>query len=120
MGEFKDEGISGTKGRDRRPGFDTLHRGIIRRDFDMVAAWSVDRLGRSLQDLIGFLSELKSKDVDLYLHPQSVDTSTPAGRALFPMLGVFVGTIVTEPTRNVPARSTCALRDEAAGSVPAS
>jgi DNA invertase Pin-like site-specific DNA recombinase len=54
VGEFKDEGISGTKGRDQRPGFDTLPRGIIRRDFDMVAAWSVDRLGRSLQDLISF------------------------------------------------------------------
>jgi DNA invertase Pin-like site-specific DNA recombinase len=86
---FKDEGISGIKGREKRPGFDALLHGITRRDFDMVAAWSVDRLGRSLQDLIGFLNELKAKDVDLYLHQQSVDTSTPAGRALFQMLGVF-------------------------------
>jgi hypothetical protein len=72
-----------------RPGFDKLHPGIIRREFDMVAAWSVDRLGRSLQNLISFLSELKAKEVDLDLHQQSVDTSTPAGRALFQMLGVF-------------------------------
>jgi DNA invertase Pin-like site-specific DNA recombinase len=72
-----------------RPGFDKLHPGIIRREFDMVAAWSVDRLGRSLQNPISFLSKLKAKEVDLDLHQQSADTSTPAGRALFQMLGVF-------------------------------
>ena len=55
----------------------------------MVAAWSVDRLGRSLQQLLAFLGELKAKGVDLYLHQQGLDTSTPAGRALFQMLGVF-------------------------------
>ncbi len=55
----------------------------------MVVAWSVDRLGRSLQDLVGFLGELHGKDVDLYLHVQGLDTSTPAGRAMFQMLGVF-------------------------------
>ena len=87
--EFADEGISGSKGRDKRPGFDRLHRGIVRREFDMVAAWSVDRLGRSLQDLVGFLGELQGAAVDLYLHKQGLDTSTPAGRAMFQMLGVF-------------------------------
>ncbi len=55
----------------------------------MVAAWSVDRLGRSLRDLVTFLGELQAKDVDLYLHVQGLDTSTPAGRAMFGMLGVF-------------------------------
>jgi DNA invertase Pin-like site-specific DNA recombinase len=86
---FADEGVSGAKGRDQRPGFDALCKGIARRDFDMVAAWSVDRLGRSLQDLVGFLGELHGKHVDLYLHQQGLDTSTPAGRAMFQMLGVF-------------------------------
>src|SRR5882724_2959911 len=86
---FADDGISGAKGRDQRPGFDALCLGIARRDFDMVAAWSVDRLGRSLQDLVGFLGELNGKHVDLYLHQQGLDTSTPAGRAMFQMLGVF-------------------------------
>jgi DNA invertase Pin-like site-specific DNA recombinase len=86
---FADEGISGAKGRDQRPGFDALCKGVARRDFDMVAAWSVDRLGRSLQDLIGFLGELHGKHVDMYLHQQGLDTSTPAGRAMFQMLGVF-------------------------------
>src|SRR5262249_20563305 len=70
-------------------GFDCLLKGIARRDFDVVAAWSVDRLGRSLQDLIAFLGEMHAKEVDLYLHQQGLDTSTPAGKGLFQMLGVF-------------------------------
>jgi len=86
---FSDEGVSGAKGRDRRPGFDALLTAISRRQIDLVAAWSVDRLGRSLPDLVGFLSEVQAKDVDLYLHTQGLDTSTPAGRALFGMLSVF-------------------------------
>ena len=57
---YRDEGISGAKGRDKRPGFDAMHKDASRRKFDIVMAWSVDRLGRSLQDLIGFLSELHS------------------------------------------------------------
>jgi DNA invertase Pin-like site-specific DNA recombinase len=86
---FKDQGVSGAKGRDKRPGYDQLCSGIARREFDMVAAWSVDRLGRSLQDLVGFLGELHAKGVDLYLHQQGIDTSTPAGKAMFQMMGVF-------------------------------
>jgi DNA invertase Pin-like site-specific DNA recombinase len=86
---FSDPGISGARGRDQRPGFDQLQRAATRREFDMIAAWSVDRLGRSLQDLVAFLSEIKGADVDLYLHQQAIDTSTPAGRALFQMMGVF-------------------------------
>ena len=57
--------------------------------FDMVMAWSVDRLGRSLQDLVGFLSELHALRIDLFLHQQGLDTTTPAGKALFQMMGVF-------------------------------
>src|SRR5271156_1091400 len=67
---FTDAGISGTKGRDKRPGYDRLCCGVARREFDQVAAWSVDRLGRSLQELIALLSELHAKGVDLYLHQQ--------------------------------------------------
>ena len=86
---LEDAGISGAKGRDRRPSFDRLHRLITRREIDMVMAWSVDRLGRSLQDLVGFLAELHAGGCDLYLHAQGLDTSTPAGKAMFGMLGVF-------------------------------
>ena len=84
---YRDEGISGTKGRDKRPGLDALLKGVARREFDIVAAWSVCRLGRSLSDLIGLLGELRSRDIDLYLHQQALDTSTPSGRMLFGMLG---------------------------------
>jgi len=84
---FSDHGVSGTK--EQRPALAKLLQAVARRDVDVVAAWSVDRLGRSLQQLLGFLGELKAKGVDLYLHQQGVDTGTPAGKALFQMLGVF-------------------------------
>lgn len=89
VAEFTDNGISGAKGRDERPGLHNLLQAVARRDIDMVMAWSVDRLGRSLQDLVGMLGELHGKHVDLYLHQQGIDTSTPAGKALFQMMGVF-------------------------------
>jgi DNA invertase Pin-like site-specific DNA recombinase len=89
VAEFVDDGISGAKGREQRPAFDQLHKAIVRHEFDMVAAWSVDRLGRSLQDLVGFLGEVHGAGVDLYLDRQGLDTSTPAGKAMFQMLGVF-------------------------------
>jgi DNA invertase Pin-like site-specific DNA recombinase len=86
---FADEGISGAKGRDKRPGFDALLKAVARREVDIVAAWSVDRLGRSLSDLVAFLSDVRGQGCDLYLHQQAIDTSTPSGRMLFQMLGVF-------------------------------
>ena len=86
-GIFSDHGISGAK--EKRPAFARLLQGMTRKDFDIVAAWSVDRLGRSLQHLLSFLGELKAKGVDLYLHQQGLDTGTPTGKALFQMLGVF-------------------------------
>ncbi len=89
VGEYVDDGISGAKGRDKRPSFDRMLKDATRRRFDMVAAWSVDRLGRSLQDLVSFLGEIRAAGVDLFLEQQGLDTSTPAGRAMFGMAGVF-------------------------------
>ncbi len=86
---YKDHGISGAKGRDKRPAFDAMCRDASRRQFDVVMAWSVDRLGRSLQDLVGFLGELHALGIDLFLHQQGLDTTTPAGKAMFQMMGVF-------------------------------
>ena len=86
---FRDQGVSGTRDAHQRPGFARLLQAVARREVDVVAAWSVDRFGRSLQQLLAFLGELKAKGVDLYLHQQGLDTSTPVGRALFQMLGVF-------------------------------
>ena len=86
---FEDAGISGAKGRKDRPALDGLLKSVARREVDMVAAWSVDRLGRSLTDLLDCLRELHAKGVDLFLHQQGLDTSTPSGRAMFQMMGVF-------------------------------
>ena len=86
---YLDHGISGAKGRDKRPAFDRLHRDATRRKFDVVMAWSVDRLGRSLQDLVAFLEHLRETRVDLFLHQQGLDTTTSSGRAMFGMLSVF-------------------------------
>src|SRR6266850_4239918 len=86
---YKDHGVSGAKGRDKRPSFDVLCRDATKRQFDVVMAWSVDRLGRSLQDLVSFLSEIHALGIDLFLHQQGLDTTTPAGKAMFQMLGVF-------------------------------
>lgn len=87
--EFVDHGISGAKGRDQRPAFDEMCKAVVRRELDLIMTWSVDRLGRSLQHLVSFLEELHSKKVDLYLHQQGIDTTTPAGKMMFQMLGVF-------------------------------
>ena len=86
---FKDEGISGAKGRDERKGFDELIKGAVKKDFDMILCWSVDRLGRSLQDLVSFLNEIHSVNCDLYIHQSGIDTSTPSGKMMFQMCGVF-------------------------------
>jgi DNA invertase Pin-like site-specific DNA recombinase len=85
----RDEGISGARGRDKRPGLDAMLKGVTRGEYDVVAAWSVCRLGRSLPDLLGLLAELQARGVDLFLHQQALDTGTPAGRMLFGMLGLF-------------------------------
>lgn len=106
---YADEGISGAKGREKRPGLDALLKGIARKEFDMVASWSVCRLGRSLQHLIALLSDLDARGVDLYLHVQAIDTSTPSGRAMFGMLGVFAEferAMISERVRAGLARSS--------------
>jgi DNA invertase Pin-like site-specific DNA recombinase len=105
---YSDEGVSGARGRDKRPGLDAMLKAITRREFDMVAAWSVCRLGRSLQHLITMLGDLDARGVDLYLHVQALDTSTPSGKAMFGMLGVFAEferSMISERVRAGLARS---------------
>ena len=87
--EFVDQEISEAKGRDQHPGFDAMLRAVRRGEVGRVMGWSVDRFGRSLKHLMGFLQELQSNNVDLYLHQQGINTGTPTGRILFQMLGVF-------------------------------
>jgi DNA invertase Pin-like site-specific DNA recombinase len=87
--EYVDQGISGSKGRDERPAFKKLTQAAAAGKLDMVAAWSIDRVGRSLQHLVEFMEELKEQGVGLYLHQQNVDSSTAAGKAMLSMCGVF-------------------------------
>ena len=89
VADLADEGISATKGREKRPEFDRLLKMVARKEINLIACWSVDRLGRSLQHLVTFLSEINERGVDLYVHTQGLDTSTAAGRAMFSMLSVF-------------------------------
>jgi DNA invertase Pin-like site-specific DNA recombinase len=77
---YRDHGVSGAKGRDQRPQFDALCKDATKRQFDVIMAWSVDRLGRSLQDLVGFLTEVHALKIDLYLHQQGLDTTTRPAR----------------------------------------
>jgi DNA invertase Pin-like site-specific DNA recombinase len=84
-----DAGISGSKGRDGRPGLDTMLRDASKRRFDVVMAWAIDRLGRSLIDLLGTIQTLEACGVDLYLDQQNIDTTTPAGRLMFQVTGAF-------------------------------
>src|SRR5262249_12066293 len=86
---YRDHGISGTRGRDKRRAFTKLGLEAAGREFDMGMAWSVDRVGRNLQDLVAFLSELHALKIDLFLRKQGLDTTPPAGKAMFQMLGVF-------------------------------
>jgi len=86
---FKDEGISGAFGREVRAQYDTMLKEGVRAKFDVVLAWDVSRLSRSLVELVTTLDELHACGIDLYLHQQAIDTTTPAGKAMFQMCGVF-------------------------------
>lgn len=86
---YKDAGVSGAKERKQRPGLDEALKDAVRARYQVLMSWSVDRLGRSLKDLVATLNELHGCGADLFLHQQAIDTRTPAGKALFGMLGVF-------------------------------
>lgn len=87
--EFVDHAVSGGKGRDQRPAFDKLIKGANRKDYDLIMAWSVDRLGRSLKDLVNFLGDIEAVEVGLYLLKQGLNTETPTGKLMFQMIGMF-------------------------------
>ncbi len=89
VGTFKDEGISGAFGREVRAQYDAMLKQGVQAKYDVVLAWDVSRLSRSLSDLISTLDELHACGIDLYLHQQAIDTTNPAGKAMFQMCGVF-------------------------------
>jgi DNA invertase Pin-like site-specific DNA recombinase len=87
--EYNDAGISGWKGRNDRPGLDEMLKDAQRRRFDVIMSWAIDRLGRSLIDLLGTIQQLEACGVDLYLDQQAIDTTTPTGRLMFQITGAF-------------------------------
>jgi len=87
--EISDEGISGAKGRNERPGFDELIKGSVKNEWDIILVWDVSRLGRSLKHLVSFLEDIQSARCDMYIHQSGIDTSTASGKMMFGMLSVF-------------------------------
>jgi DNA invertase Pin-like site-specific DNA recombinase len=85
---YTDHGISGAKGRDKRPSFDQLYKDASRRRFDMVMAWSIDRIGRSVHAVSGFIADMEAL-IGQYYHQQAIDTTTPSGKAMIQMCVVF-------------------------------
>jgi DNA invertase Pin-like site-specific DNA recombinase len=86
---YNDAGISGAKGRNGRPGLDSMLKDASRRKFDVAMAWAIDRLGRSLIDLLNMIQHLEACGVDLYLDQQAIDTTTPMGKLVFQVTGAF-------------------------------
>ncbi len=108
VAELTDHAISGTKGRQDRPAWNKLFTMIQRREVDVVCAWSIDRLGRSIKELVGFMDEVQAAGVDLYVHQQAINTATPAGRMVFNIfasLGEFERELIVERTRSGLARA---------------
>ncbi len=114
---YADEGISGSKGRDKRPQLDLMLKDAVRRRFDVAMVWAVDRLGRSLPDLIASMQELHGAKVDLFMLQQGIDTTTPAGRALFGMMGVFAEFEKAMIVSRVKAGMERAKAEQSAGKV---
>jgi DNA invertase Pin-like site-specific DNA recombinase len=86
---FSDAGISGVKVRKDRAGLDEMLKQAQRGKFDVVMAWAIDRIGRSLVDLRNTIETLKACGVDLYLDQQAIDTTTPSGKLMLQMTGAF-------------------------------
>jgi len=86
---YQDQGISGAKGRDQRPAFDQMLKDAVRRRFDILMVWSIDRLGRSVLHVANALAELDAAGVRLYCDQQGIDSGTPMGRAMIQMASVF-------------------------------
>jgi DNA invertase Pin-like site-specific DNA recombinase len=89
VAEYNDAGISGAKGRDDRPGLDKALKDATRAKYDVLMVWAIDRLGRSLQDLLATMQTLEAAKVDLFIDRQALDTTTPTGKLMFQMCGAF-------------------------------
>lgn len=99
IGIYSDQGISGAKDRTERPQLDALIKDANKRKFDMIACWSIDRLGRSIQTLVQFMNDMNAIGVDLYFHQQALNTKTASGRmvfSIFSALGEYERELIRE------------------------
>jgi DNA invertase Pin-like site-specific DNA recombinase len=87
--EYADEGLSGTLSRDKRPALNSLIKDAYRKKFDSVVCWDISRLGRSMKELILFLSDMKDKGVGICSVRQGFDTSTSMGEIMFQFVGIL-------------------------------
>src|SRR5262249_12154007 len=91
-----------------------------RRKFDIVMAWAIDRLGRSLSDLLDTIQHLEACGVDLYLDQQAIDTTTPMGRLVFQLTGQKVGPRAQHYARKAGLRGSERKHDRQSGKILAS
>jgi DNA invertase Pin-like site-specific DNA recombinase len=89
VSEYNDAGISGAKGRDGRPGLDKALKDATRARYNVLMVWAIDRLGRSLQDLLATMQTLEAVKVDLFIDRRALDNTTPTGKLMFQMCGAF-------------------------------
>ena len=87
--EYKDEGLSGTLSREKRPSFNEMIKDGYRRKFELVVCWDISRIGRSMKELIMFLSDMKDRDIGICSVRQGFDTSTSMGEVMFQFVGIL-------------------------------
>ena len=87
--EYADEGLSGTLSRDKRPALNSLIKDAYRKRFDSVVCWDISRIGRSMKELILFLSDMKDRDIGICSVRQGFDTSTSMGEIMFQFVGIL-------------------------------
>jgi DNA invertase Pin-like site-specific DNA recombinase len=95
---FKDEGLSGAT--TKRPALTRCLKKL--RDGDTLIVWKLDRLGRSLRDLLTMLDALRAQGIKFRSLTEHIDTETPAGRAMWQIIGVLAElerSLITERTR---------------------
>ena len=99
--EYVDEGLSGTLSRDKRPAFNEMIKDGYRKKFDSVVCWDISRLGRSMKELILFLSDMKDREIGICSVRQGFDTSTTMGSIMYQFVGIlseWEATMISERT----------------------
>ena len=87
--EYTDEGLSGTLSREKRPALNAMIKDGYRKKFDTVVCWDISRIGRSMKELVLFLSDMKDRGIGICSVRQGFDTSTSMGEIMFQFVGIL-------------------------------